>query len=95
MGRGDEIKTLAKLKLAAHDAFFPAEKLCWQSGWLLCWKLVDKDDLEHYVKNCKKVRGWFQELGKNVDKITEKLKDDLDKVKGSIHYESYGKKKKK
>lgn len=27
MGRGDEIKTLAKLKLAAHDAFFPAELL--------------------------------------------------------------------
>jgi len=44
-----------------------------------------KDSLEHYVRECDKVKAWFRELGCEDGEILEQLwQEDLNSRKGKI-----------
>jgi len=46
---------------------------------------VGRDYIEHYITECQKTKDWFTELGKDKDKILEKMWDeDLDDNKGRV-----------
>ncbi|KYM96256.1 hypothetical protein ALC62_13072 [Cyphomyrmex costatus] len=82
-----ELQALVKLRcgnLEEVNKFWKREK---EDRKMLCVFCGEgKDDLEHYVKFCEKVRGgWFQELGENSDEIIKILRDEnLDEKKGKI-----------
>lgn len=43
------------------------------------------DSLEHYVRECEEVKGWFKELGGNEGERLRRIRDDtLDNKKGGI-----------
>lgn len=50
----------------------------WKGGkdWECVFCGKGQDRISHYVKECNREKGWFYELGSNMDEIWNKIWDD-------------------
>jgi len=80
---GDRIRALIKLRCGNLER--------WNKFWLEENKRMcifcdsGKDNMEHYVEGCRKVKEWFKGLGKNNKEIWDRIwSEDLDEEKGEV-----------
>lgn len=79
--RGDEIRALVKIRCGNMEE----DNKYWREESNLVCKFCNegKDNIEHYVKECKEVKGWFQGIGRNEEETLKNIwNDNLDKNKG-------------
>jgi len=78
---GEGVRALVKLRCGNLEE--------WNKYWLeenkrlcsFCGK--DKDNMEHFIRECVETRDWFRNVGENRDEIWKKVwSEDLDEKKG-------------
>jgi len=80
---GDRTRALIKLRCGNLEE--------WNKFWLEENKRMckfcsrGKDNMEHYVEECKKIKEWFRGLGNNNKEIWDRIwSEDLDEEKGEV-----------
>jgi len=80
---GDRTRALMKLRCGNLEG--------WNKFWLEENKRMCKfcgsgrDNMEHYVEGCRKVKEWFRGLGNNSKEIWDRIwSEDLDEEKGEV-----------
>lgn len=81
--KGDEVRVLLKIRCGNMEE---ANKYWLRDEYKLCvFCKKGQDCIDHYVKECNRVREWFKPLGENVSKRIHRIwSDELDDVKGKI-----------
>lgn len=80
VSRGDEVRALINLRcgnMEQENKYWLEEN---QRVCLFCGE--GKDCIEHYVRDCQKIKDWFMELGADEERIISRIWED--ETKGRI-----------
>ncbi|EFN79294.1 hypothetical protein EAI_06942 [Harpegnathos saltator] len=83
VGNKEGVKALARLRCSNMEE---GNKYWLKEEYRKCVFCIEGwDTVEHYIRECRKIKGWFVELGKNEENRLKRIWDDeLDEKKGVV-----------
>jgi len=81
VNRGEEIRALVKIRYGnmEKENKWPEDR---QRRCVFCDEGKEEKSLEHYVKDCQRIKEWFVELEERI--IDRIVREDLDEIKNKV-----------